>query len=99
MTTVKRNESVRKAHTIAARKQIQTAIRRLRREMNLTQAELGKKLVTPVDQATISNWECGKSDLSACQLLDIMMIFGQPNFMSLLEQGAQSDLIDEPQSA
>ncbi|CAH9050917.1 hypothetical protein PSECIP111951_02178 [Pseudoalteromonas holothuriae] len=96
MNTIRRNESMRKAQTMAARQYIPATIRKLRREMKLTQAQLGKSLVTPVDQATISNWESGKTELTACQLLDIMMLFGQPNFLSFIEQ---SESIEQRQSA
>jgi DNA-binding transcriptional regulator YiaG len=87
---------MRRAQTMAARQYIPATIRKLRRDMKLTQAQLGKSLVTPVDQATISNWESGKTELTACQLLDIMMLFGKPNFLSLIEQ---TDMMEEKQSA
>ncbi|NOU49687.1 helix-turn-helix transcriptional regulator [Pseudoalteromonas sp. JBTF-M23] len=99
MNTIRRNERVRKAQTMAARQYIPATIRRLRREMKLTQAQLGKSLVTPVDQATISNWESGKTELTACQLLDIMMLFGQPNFLSFIEQFEPTELVQQRESA
>ncbi|KZN36217.1 helix-turn-helix transcriptional regulator [Pseudoalteromonas luteoviolacea] len=92
MSVISRNERSRKAQTQDAKRYIQMTIRRLRQDMNLTQAQLGKSLVTPVDQATISNWESGKTELSASQLLDVMMLFGKPNFLMLLEQSDASDM-------
>ncbi|ESP90305.1 MULTISPECIES: helix-turn-helix domain-containing protein [Pseudoalteromonas] len=86
MSIISRNERSRRAQTQDAKRYIQMTIRRMRQDMNLTQAQLGKSLVTPVDQATISNWESGKTELSASQLLDVMMLFGKPNFLMLLEQ-------------
>ncbi|MCF6442533.1 helix-turn-helix transcriptional regulator [Pseudoalteromonas luteoviolacea] len=100
MSIISRNERSRRAQTQDAKRYIQMTIRRMRQDMNLTQAQLGKSLVTPVDQATISNWESGKTELSASQLLDVMMLFGKPNFLMLLEQcDVQSNTFEDKRSA
>jgi transcriptional regulator with XRE-family HTH domain len=42
----------------------------------MSQAQLAKKMISNVDQSTISNWESGKSEMTMTQLLDVLFIFG-----------------------
>ncbi|MBQ4879145.1 helix-turn-helix transcriptional regulator [Pseudoalteromonas luteoviolacea] len=50
-------------------------MRRLRKEKKWTQEQLGKKL--GVDQATISNYESGKTDMTYIHLFELFLIFGK----------------------
>ncbi|WP_231102304.1 helix-turn-helix transcriptional regulator [Pseudoalteromonas luteoviolacea] len=50
-------------------------MRQLRREKKWTQEQLGRKL--GVDQATISNYESGKTDMTFTQLFELFLIFGK----------------------
>nr|WP_239033032.1 helix-turn-helix transcriptional regulator [Pseudoalteromonas luteoviolacea] len=50
-------------------------MRQLRKERKWTQEQLGKKL--GVDQASISNYESGKTDMTCTQLFELFLIFGK----------------------
>ncbi|MBQ4877769.1 helix-turn-helix transcriptional regulator [Pseudoalteromonas luteoviolacea] len=47
----------------------------MRKERKWTQEQLGKKL--GVDQASISNYESGKTDMTCTQLFELFLIFGK----------------------
>ncbi|WP_440053806.1 helix-turn-helix transcriptional regulator [Pseudoalteromonas sp. T1lg65] len=72
---MKSGERNNKSYSV--KRDIQASIRKLRQGVNLSQNELAKKMSTPVDQSTISNWESGKTDITVWQLLDILMICGK----------------------
>ncbi|MCF6440901.1 helix-turn-helix domain-containing protein [Pseudoalteromonas luteoviolacea] len=54
--------------------EVQHNLRRLRKKNNLTQTQLGAKLC--VDQATISNFETGRTVMTVAQLYEMYLIFG-----------------------
>ncbi|WP_231099561.1 helix-turn-helix domain-containing protein [Pseudoalteromonas luteoviolacea] len=54
--------------------EVQHNLRGLRKRNNLTQTQLGAKL--SVDQATISNFETGRTVMTVAQLYEIYLIFG-----------------------
>ncbi|KID57778.1 XRE family transcriptional regulator [Pseudoalteromonas luteoviolacea] len=54
---------------------VQRSMRQLRKERKWTQEQLGKKL--GVDQASISNYESGKTDMTCTQLFELFLIFGK----------------------
>ncbi|MDK1290329.1 helix-turn-helix transcriptional regulator [Pseudoalteromonas umbrosa] len=54
--------------------EVQHNLRRLRKKNNLTQTQLGAKL--SVDQATISNFETGRTVMTVAQLYEMYLIFG-----------------------
>ncbi|WP_237126382.1 MULTISPECIES: helix-turn-helix transcriptional regulator [Pseudoalteromonas] len=47
----------------------------MRLEKKWTQEQLGKKL--GVDQASISNYESGKTEMTCTQLFELFLIFGK----------------------
>ncbi|KZN47349.1 helix-turn-helix transcriptional regulator [Pseudoalteromonas luteoviolacea] len=67
--------STRRIKTENFRVYVQRSMRQLRREKKWTQDQLGKKL--GVDQATISNYESGKTDMTFTQLFELFLIFGK----------------------
>ncbi|KZW99443.1 XRE family transcriptional regulator [Pseudoalteromonas luteoviolacea] len=67
--------STRRIKTENFRVYVQRSMRQLRREKKWTQEQLGKKL--GVDQATISNYESGKTDMTFTQLFELFLIFGK----------------------
>lgn len=87
MRADKRN---RRSHSV--KRDIQASIRQLRQSVKMSQTELARKMSTPVDQSTISNWESGKTDITVWQLLDILMICGKDwsTYFGLL-QGEKSN--------
>ncbi|KZN41509.1 helix-turn-helix domain-containing protein [Pseudoalteromonas luteoviolacea] len=52
------------------------SIRSMRKDAGLTQSQLGKKLIPIVDQATISNWETGKTPVPLTSYFLICFICG-----------------------
>ncbi|OHU90193.1 XRE family transcriptional regulator [Pseudoalteromonas amylolytica] len=54
---------------------VQRSIRQMRLEKKWTQEQLGKKL--GVDQASISNYESGKTEMTCTQLFELFLIFGK----------------------
>ncbi|KZW99012.1 XRE family transcriptional regulator [Pseudoalteromonas luteoviolacea] len=67
--------SSRRIKTENFRAYVQRSMRRLRKEKRWTQEQLGRKL--GVDQATISNYESGKTDMTFTQLFELFLIFGK----------------------
>ncbi|KZN64933.1 hypothetical protein N473_12915 [Pseudoalteromonas luteoviolacea CPMOR-1] len=55
----------------------QRCIRQIRRELGLSQSGLAKKMVTDVDQSTISNWESGKNEIPLSKFIDILLLGGR----------------------
>ncbi|WP_248846348.1 helix-turn-helix transcriptional regulator [Pseudoalteromonas luteoviolacea] len=54
--------------------EVQRNLRHTRKKNNLTQSQLGAKL--NVDQATISNFENGKTIMTIAQLYEMYLLFG-----------------------
>ncbi|WP_240479521.1 helix-turn-helix transcriptional regulator [Pseudoalteromonas rubra] len=69
------NNITRRNKTERFRRYIQSSVRRMRLERKWSQATLAKKL--GVDQATISNYESGKTDMSSVQLFEVFLLFGK----------------------
>lgn len=67
--------STRRIKTENFRAYVQRSMRQLRKERKWTQEQLGKKL--GVDQASISNYESGKTDMTCTQLFELFLIFGK----------------------
>ncbi|KZN62118.1 hypothetical protein N473_21470 [Pseudoalteromonas luteoviolacea CPMOR-1] len=55
--------------------EVQKNLRETRKRKKLTQAQLGAKL--NVDQATISNFETGKTIMTIAQAYEIYLLFGE----------------------
>lgn len=72
----------RRIKTENFRAYVQRSMRRLRKEKKWTQEQLGKKL--GVDQATISNYESGKTDMTYIHLFELFLIFGK-DFSSVFQ--------------
>ncbi|MCF6435281.1 helix-turn-helix transcriptional regulator [Pseudoalteromonas sp. MMG022] len=72
---MKNNTHTRRKKVDGFRAEVQASIRILRHEKGWTQAQLAQKL--NVDQASISNYESGKTDLSYAQLFELFLIFGK----------------------
>ncbi|KID55551.1 DNA-binding protein [Pseudoalteromonas luteoviolacea] len=71
---MKNNVIRRKVKVNSLMSEVQYNLRRLRKRNNLTQTQLGAKL--SVDQATISNFETGRTVMTVAQLYEIYLIFG-----------------------
>ena len=56
------------------RYEIQRMIREIRTDLGLTQNQLAKKMTDDVNQSTISNWESGKTEIGAVQLMDLLAL-------------------------
>ncbi|MBD1581232.1 helix-turn-helix transcriptional regulator [Pseudoalteromonas sp. S16_S37] len=72
---MKNNTQRRKALVDKFKVELQTGIRALRKERGLTQKQLGSLL--GVDQATISNFESGKTVMSMTQAYEVYLVFGK----------------------
>ncbi|KNC69159.1 helix-turn-helix transcriptional regulator [Pseudoalteromonas ardens] len=57
------------------RRYVQRSIRQLRHHRGWSQQELARRL--GVDQATISNYESGKTDMSYAQMFELFLVFGK----------------------
>ncbi|RJE76167.1 XRE family transcriptional regulator [Pseudoalteromonas citrea] len=71
---MKHNTSRRKIQIDRFKNEMQKAMRSLRKKHGLTQKQLG--VILHVDQATISNFESGKTIMSVTQVYEMMLIFG-----------------------
>ncbi|MBQ4812709.1 helix-turn-helix transcriptional regulator [Pseudoalteromonas luteoviolacea] len=71
---MKNNVVRRKIKVNSLMTEVQHNLRRLRKRNKLTQSQLGAKL--NVDQATISNFETGKTVMTVAQLYEMYLIFG-----------------------
>lgn len=69
--------SQRKQQTEDLKVEVQRSIRQMRQELGLSQKQLADKMNSNVVQATVSNWESGKTELTLSQLIDIMLICGK----------------------
>ncbi|MBQ4852655.1 helix-turn-helix transcriptional regulator [Pseudoalteromonas sp. MMG012] len=67
--------STRRKKTNNFKLYVQRSIRQMRQERKWTQEELGRKL--GVDQASISNYESGKTEMTCTQLFELFLIFGK----------------------
>ncbi|CAH9053312.1 hypothetical protein PSECIP111951_00796 [Pseudoalteromonas holothuriae] len=72
---MKNNTHTRQKKVDGFKAEVQASIRILRREKGWSQADLARKL--NVDQASISNYESGKTDMSFAQLFELFLIFGK----------------------
>ncbi|WP_054016480.1 helix-turn-helix transcriptional regulator [Pseudoalteromonas sp. R3] len=68
---------IRRAGLFAALlKEAAKSIKSMRIDAGLSQSALGKKLMPPVDQATISNWETGKTHIPFLAFMYICFVCG-----------------------
>ncbi|WP_052262782.1 helix-turn-helix transcriptional regulator [Pseudoalteromonas luteoviolacea] len=67
--------STRRIKTNNFKLYVQRSVRKMRQERKWTQEQLAKKL--GVDQASISNYESGKTEMSCTQLFELFLIFGK----------------------
>ncbi|NOU51715.1 helix-turn-helix transcriptional regulator [Pseudoalteromonas sp. JBTF-M23] len=72
---MKNNLAVRKAQVDKFKGELQVGIRTLRKERGLTQKQFGA--ILGVDQATISNFESGKTVMSILQAYEVALVFGK----------------------
>ncbi|MBQ4846583.1 helix-turn-helix transcriptional regulator [Pseudoalteromonas sp. MMG005] len=83
---MKNNSKKRQTKINRFEKELQKSIRNLRKTRGLTQKQLGNML--GVDQATISNFESGKTVMSITQVYEMLLIFGNdfssPNIAQLM---------------
>ncbi|BBN80501.1 hypothetical protein PA25_04860 [Pseudoalteromonas sp. A25] len=84
---MKNNLAVRKAQVDKFKNELQVGIRNLRRERGLTQKQFGA--ILGVDQATISNFESGKTVMNIIQAYEIALIFGKDLAVPRLSISAQ----------
>ena len=71
---MKNNLSRRKTKVDKFEVEVQKAVRNLRKKRGLTQKQLGS--ILNVDQATISNFESGKTVMSITQMSEMQLVFG-----------------------
>jgi transcriptional regulator with XRE-family HTH domain len=71
---MKHNTNKRKIQIDKFKTEMQKTMRSLRKKHSLTQKQLG--VILQVDQATISNFESGKTIMSITQVYEMMLIFG-----------------------
>ncbi|ESP93537.1 MULTISPECIES: helix-turn-helix transcriptional regulator [Pseudoalteromonas] len=71
---MKNNAVRRKIKVNNLMEEVQHNLRRVRKKNKLTQSQLGAKL--DVDQATISNFETGRTIMTMAQLYEMYLIFG-----------------------
>ncbi|WP_125557352.1 helix-turn-helix transcriptional regulator [Pseudoalteromonas rubra] len=55
--------------------QVQRSIRLIRQELGLSQEELARKL--GINQATISNYESGKTEMTISQMFELYLVCGK----------------------
>lgn len=67
----------RKRYLAFMREEARKIIRDVRKDLGLSQTQLAKKMVSEVDQSTISNWENGRTDINFTQFMDILAISGR----------------------
>ncbi|MCF6440914.1 helix-turn-helix domain-containing protein [Pseudoalteromonas luteoviolacea] len=72
---MKNNTVTRKVKINSLMEEVQCNLRRVRKKNQLTQSQLGAKL--NVDQATISNFETGRTVMTMAQLYEMYLIFGE----------------------
>ncbi|MCF2908908.1 helix-turn-helix domain-containing protein [Pseudoalteromonas sp. DL2-H2.2] len=77
------------------RRYVQRSIRQLRLHRGWSQQELARRL--GVDQATISNYESGKTDMSYAQMFELFLVFGKDltGVLKLTDLEEQSPSPDE----
>ncbi|TMO60635.1 helix-turn-helix transcriptional regulator [Pseudoalteromonas aurantia] len=68
-------KSTRRKKTNNFKLYVQRSIRQMRLEKKLTQKQLAEKL--GVDQASVSNYESGKTEMTCTQLFELFLIFGK----------------------
>ncbi|TMO64037.1 helix-turn-helix transcriptional regulator [Pseudoalteromonas aurantia] len=71
---MKHNTNRRKIQIDKFKAEMQKTMRSLRKKHGLTQKQLG--VILNVDQATISNFESGKTIMSITQVYEMTLIFG-----------------------
>ncbi|CAH9053620.1 hypothetical protein PSECIP111951_00859 [Pseudoalteromonas holothuriae] len=86
---MKHNTARRKTLVTQFKNELQTMIRKLRKEHGLTQKQLATLL--GVDQATISNFESGKTVMNLVQAYEIYLMFGR-NLTSLPASSTAAEL-------
>ncbi|KAF7772362.1 hypothetical protein PCIT_a2424 [Pseudoalteromonas citrea] len=92
---MKHNTSRRKIQIDRFKTEMQKAMRSLRKKHGLTQKQLG--LILHVDQATISNFESGKTIMSITQVYEMMLIFGSDFTSPVMNELFSNNLaIDNP---
>ncbi|ESP91765.1 helix-turn-helix transcriptional regulator [Pseudoalteromonas luteoviolacea] len=71
-----KNNAIRRKNKVCSfMSEVQLSLRHTRKKRNLTQTQLGAKL--NVDQATISNFETGKTIMTIAQIYELYLIFGE----------------------
>ncbi|MCG7547573.1 helix-turn-helix transcriptional regulator [Pseudoalteromonas sp. Of7M-16] len=72
--SLRHNRALRHTRVVEFKTNLQKSIRRLRKSKKLTQKQLGH--IVGVDQATISNFECGKTVMTVDLAFELTLIFG-----------------------
>ncbi|MCF6435048.1 helix-turn-helix transcriptional regulator [Pseudoalteromonas sp. MMG022] len=72
---MRNNMAMRHAQVERFKAELQISIRNLRKERGLTQRQLAT--ILGVDQATISNFESGKTVMSITQAYELVLVFGK----------------------
>ncbi|ESP94590.1 helix-turn-helix transcriptional regulator [Pseudoalteromonas luteoviolacea] len=72
--SLRHNRALRHTRVVEFKTNLQKSIRQLRKSKKLTQKQLGH--IVGVDQATISNFECGKTVMTVDLAFELTLIFG-----------------------
>ncbi|KZW98492.1 hypothetical protein JL49_22855 [Pseudoalteromonas luteoviolacea] len=72
--SLRHNRALRHTRVVEFKTNLQKSIRRLRKSKKLTQKQLGH--IVGVDQATISNFECGKTVMTVDLAFELTLVFG-----------------------
>ncbi|MBQ4852769.1 helix-turn-helix domain-containing protein [Pseudoalteromonas sp. MMG012] len=88
-------KSTRRKKTNNFKLYVQRSIRQMRLEKKLTQKQLAEKL--GVDQASVSNYESGKTEMTCTQLFELFLIFGKDlsNVFDLKDSNIEDVPIEE----
>ncbi|WP_010364641.1 helix-turn-helix domain-containing protein [Pseudoalteromonas citrea] len=88
-------KSTRRKKTNNFKLYVQRSIRQMRLEKKLTQKQLAEKL--GVDQASVSNYESGKTEMTCTQLFELFLIFGKDlsNVFDLKDSSIEDVPIEE----
>ncbi|RZM79910.1 XRE family transcriptional regulator [Pseudoalteromonas rubra] len=89
---MKNNNASRTRKVENFRLQVQRSIRLIRQELGLSQEELARKL--GINQATISNYESGKTEMTISQMFEFYLVCGKDLSISNIKNILSDDSKD-----